>query len=76
MLKINSQHTKKYKPKNKFFEEDRKDGINSNKIDEVDITTNKLINKRMSVLDNILAEFIKFWKTLFLDALLQFEHKF
>jgi hypothetical protein len=39
-------------------------------IDEVDITTNKLINKRLPVLDNIQAEFIKFWKTLFLDALL------
>lgn len=63
-----------FKPKkNKFYEEERKGGINGPTVDEIDLTTNKLIYKRVAVLDNIKAELFKFWKLLFLDALLQFE---
>jgi hypothetical protein len=44
-------------------------------MDEVDTTTNKLINNSVAVLDKTEAEFIKFWKTLFHDALLRLQHK-
>jgi hypothetical protein len=39
------------------------------------LAIDKLTNKRVAVLENIKAELIKFWKMLFLDTPLQFEHK-
>lgn len=35
----------------------------------------RLTNKRVAVLETTKAELMKFWKTLFLDTPLQFEHK-